>query len=304
MKTKLNYFFESFFRTYRFISRHPITSDNKFSAIKRVVKWQLASKFHPHPIIIPFVEETKLIVTRGMEGATGNLYAGLHEFEDMAFLLHFLREGDVFGDIGANIGAYTILASGVVKANTIAAEPIPATFNLLQQNIKINNLEEMVELHNKGVGASEGMLRFTTDLDSVNHVISAGSTLENTIEVPVKPLNDLFRSTPPSLLKIDVEGYEWNVLTGGSSVLANPILQAIIIELNGSGMRYGITDEQIQQLLVSYNFIPYKYDPFKRELIDKPVLTAGSNTIFIRDKHFVDQRTRQSKTYSVLGKVF
>lgn len=303
MKTKLNYFFESFFRTYRFISRHPITSDNKFSAIKRVVKWQLASKFHPHPIIIPFVEETKLIVTRGMEGATGNLYAGLHEFEDMAFLLHFLREGDVFGDIGANIGAYTILASGVVKAKTVAAEPIPATFNFLQQNIKINNLEELVEVHNKGLGATEDTLRFTTHLDSVNHVVST-SEISNTIEVPIETLNKLFSRIPPTLLKIDVEGFEWEVLLGGESILSNPVLRAIIIELNGSGMRYGISDQQIHKLLVSHNFLPYKYDPFKRELIDRPVLTAGNNAIFIRDKDFVDQRTRQSKTYSVLGKVF
>jgi hypothetical protein len=37
--------------------------------------------------------------------ATGNLYVGLHEFEEMAFLLHFLRRGDLFADVGANVGS-------------------------------------------------------------------------------------------------------------------------------------------------------------------------------------------------------
>ena len=48
-----------------------------------------------------------------MTGATGNIYCGLYEFLDMAFLLHFLRNGDLFGDIGSNIGSYTVLATGL-----------------------------------------------------------------------------------------------------------------------------------------------------------------------------------------------
>ena len=42
---------------------------------------------------------------KGMTGASGNIYFGLHEFEEMGFLLHFLREEDLFIDIGAYIGS-------------------------------------------------------------------------------------------------------------------------------------------------------------------------------------------------------
>lgn len=115
--------------------------------------------------MLPFIEDSKLIVKNGMAGATGNLYAGLHDFEDMAFLLHLLRAEDLFGDIGANIGAYTILASGVVKAKSITVEPIPHTFNHLKHNIQINDLERLVTAYNKGVGALEGNLRFTKNFD-------------------------------------------------------------------------------------------------------------------------------------------
>ena len=63
-----------------------------------------------------------------MTGATGNIYTGLHEFEDMMFLLHLLRPGDIFVDAGANIGSYTVLASAVVGAKSISFEPVPPLF--------------------------------------------------------------------------------------------------------------------------------------------------------------------------------
>ena len=59
-----------------------------------------------------------------MTGATGNIYAGLHEFVDMAFCLHLLRSGDLFVDVGANIGSYTVLASKVAGANSVTLELI------------------------------------------------------------------------------------------------------------------------------------------------------------------------------------
>ena len=47
---------------------------------------------------------------------------------DMACVFHFLRPGDGFLDVGANVGIYTILASGAAQARTLALEPIPAPF--------------------------------------------------------------------------------------------------------------------------------------------------------------------------------
>lgn len=72
------------------------------------------------------------------------IYMGLHEFENMAFLLHFLRKEDLFFDIGADIGSYTILASGHVGAHTFAFEPIPSTFQSLANNVAINRINDSV----------------------------------------------------------------------------------------------------------------------------------------------------------------
>ena len=67
----------------------------------------------------------------GETGLTGNLYAGLHEFADMAFVMHALRPTDLFVDIGANAGSYTILACAVAKARGCAFEPLPSTYRRL-----------------------------------------------------------------------------------------------------------------------------------------------------------------------------
>ncbi len=74
-----------------------------------------------------------------MSGATGNLGVGLHEFVDMAFVVHFLREGDLFLDIGANVGSFTVLAAGVARARSFAFEPIADTARDLRRNIAVVN---------------------------------------------------------------------------------------------------------------------------------------------------------------------
>lgn len=230
---------------------------------------------------------------------------GLHEFEDMAFLLHLLRWGDLFGDTGANIGAYTILASGVVKAKSVTVEPIPSTYKDLENNIKINNAQNLVSAFNKGVGATAGSLKFTKSYDTINHVVSESEHLvEDVIEVPVVTLDHLFPDQLPVLLKIDVEGFELNVLKGGENVLRNQTLKAIIIELNGSGDRYDISDKKVHDLLLSYNFSPYKYEPFTRKLLAISANAGSGNTIYIRDIAFAEHRVAGAEKYHVAGKRF
>ncbi len=102
----------------KFVSSHPLTRDHKLKAYFRVLNWQLRSRLSSE-ICMPWIAGTKLVVKRGMTGATGNIYAGLHEFADMSFLLHFLRPNDLFVDVGANVGSYTVLASGVCKARSM-----------------------------------------------------------------------------------------------------------------------------------------------------------------------------------------
>jgi FkbM family methyltransferase len=253
--------------------------------------------FNPYPIIFPYAEKTKLIISRGMHGATGNLYCGLDEFEDMAFVLHFLRKDDLFIDIGANIGSYTLLASNEVGAETIAIEPIPETYNKLEANIWLNNLENKVKTFNIGLGGEKGVLKFTRALDTVNHVATENET--DTIDVQTEKFDDIINFQKPTLIKIDVEGFETEVLNGMANALINPYLKGIIIELNDSGKRYGYKEEEIHKKLMSHNFKPFLYSPFERKLV-KTGSFGRVNTIYIKDIEFVYERVSSAKKFKIL----
>ena len=112
-----------------FLLSHPLNKRHKFAALIRYVRWQLGSRLVPGIVVFNYINDTRLLAKPGMDAATLNIYTGLYEFEDMSFVLHCLRKDDMFIDIGANIGCYTVLAGSAVGANCISIEPIPSTYN-------------------------------------------------------------------------------------------------------------------------------------------------------------------------------
>ncbi len=287
------------------INEHPLAKKHKITAYFKFFKWQLSQLLFPGPRKLKFIGNTYLLASKGMTGATGNIYCGLHEFEDMAFLLHFLRSEDTFVDVGANIGSYTILASGVCGAKTVSFEPVPETFVHLQNNIELNRLEELVSLQNEAVGGRKGKVNFTSGLDTVNHVLSGNEQSgPKVIEVNINTLDSKLENNHTTLLvKIDVEGFETAVLNGMETTLKDKFLKAIIIELNGSGIRYGYSDKSIHDKLLANNFLPYQYDPFRRKLSVLHTYLA-TNTIYLRDYAFVEQRIVSAKKVSIFSEVF
>lgn len=218
----------------------------------------------------------------------------------MAFALHLLRPGEHFVDVGANVGSYTILAAGAAHARVTAVEPIPGTFAHLQRNVALNALGERVSCHGVGLSEKVGTLRFTSGLDTVNHVVADGENVPFT-EVPVLRLDDLVaqRGGAPTLMKIDVEGHEMSVLRGGSQTLGDPHLLAVIMETNGSGARYGVSDDELRAEMLRYGFAPHGYDPFRRELLE--VARSNGNTVFVRDRAAVEARVRSASTFKLVN---
>jgi len=260
-------------------------------SVLRFVKWQLFSRLFKHPVLLPFTNKTEYLCWNGLTGLTGNYYYGLMEMEEMAFILHYLDRDDTFYDIGANVGAYTILAGLHVGCRTIAFEPHPKTYSYLQKNISLGLKTPNITLLNVGLGSKEGIMKFTSELDTVNHI--AVNDSENVIDVQISVLDDL--SLPaPSVIKIDVEGFEWEVLNGGKLTFSSDRLQAIIIELNESGNRYGKKDDEIRFLLESYGFKPYTYNPFNRELISHN--GTSHNTIYIRNFQKVSEKLKKGNS--------
>lgn len=282
----------------KYVWSHPLNANGKLAAVWRVFRWQIANRLMPGLIALPYVNGTWLFANRGMTGATGNWYCGLHEVHEMAFVLHLLRPGEHFMDVGANVGSYTVLAGGGVKARVTAVEPIPATFEHLQRNVALNAMTERVRCCQVGLSDKPGTLRFSSTLDTVNHVLAKGEDLPS-VDVPVTRLDDLVGQDVPVLMKIDVEGHELAVLQGGAAMLGDPRLLAVIMETNGSGVRYGVSDAQLIDVMREHGFAPFGYDPFGRRLVD--VMDSSGNTVFVRDKASVLSRVKAAQTFRLVN---
>jgi FkbM family methyltransferase len=284
-----------------FIYKHPLNSKQKIASLFKFFKWQLIARLWNGSFIYNWIAESRLIISKGMAGATGNIYVGLMEYEDMSFLLHYLQQDDLFFDIGSNVGVYTVLASKVKNAKTIAIEPIPSTYEYLMDNLQINRLENVIS-KNIGIGNKVAKLAFTSDKDTMNSVATPGDI--NTFEIDVDTLDNLVQVYgAPKIIKIDVEGYEYNVIAGGMNLLQDNKLEAIIIELNSNGMKYGFDDNEIHTILQTAGFNAYTYDPFQRNLLVLEKHKPSHNTIYIRSSAIdkVVQQLKASEKISING---
>lgn len=288
--------------TVDFILSHPLNRDRKVAAFLRFLSWQLRSRALPGPFNVKFAGRARLVARRGLATATGNVYCGLFEFEDMAFVVHALRPGDLFVDVGANIGAYTVLAAKVAGANAIAFEPDPTTYGHLRANIAANDLASTVEARREAVGAAAGELTFTAGLDAVNHVVAGHEHIADVQRVPVVTLDGVLANRLPTMMKIDVEGFETEVINGGRNTIANPALRAIVIELNGSGGRYAFDEDRIHDRLVAAGFQPASYEPFTRTLQGADSRRREANTLYVRDIAAAQALVTAAPPLHVLGR--
>jgi FkbM family methyltransferase len=290
------------FQTLSFILNHPLNQGHKAAALARYLRWQTSSRITSGKISMPFVNKTRLLVRHGMKGATGNIYCGLHEFNDMAFVVHTLRPEDLFVDAGANIGSYTILAAGVAGARTVSVEPAPSTFRDLEDNVRHNDLSPLVQAKNVALGETSGTLHFTSGLDTVNHVVATDESNTDTVSVSVLPLDELLAGEVPTVMKIDVEGFESAVIRGATKTLASPLLLGILMELNGSGTRYGYDEKTLHQQMLKLGFSNAAYDPFTRRISLQS--NAGDNSLYVRDIPALQSRLQSAPRTTINGVSF
>jgi len=294
---------KAFILTVRHILRHPLCAGYRSAALCRYVRWQIGGRLASGPVLVPFINGTQLSVSPGMTGATQNIYTGLHEFEDCGFLLHLLRAGDLFVDVGANVGVYTVLAAGAIGASTVAIEPIPQTFARLLDNLRANSLESKVQALNIGLGSAASTLRFTSDRDTTNRVVTDEGWAGPSLEVPVRTLDAVLDRRTPALIKSDVEGWESEVLAGAEATLSQPSLLAVIVEMNGAEAALNPNEQAVHDRLLSKGFNPYAYDPFTRLLTLLSSKNLGSaNTVYARNLEEIAGRIAEAPPFHVNGR--
>lgn len=283
---------------------HPLNQRQKIQTLSKFISWNIGMKLVSEPIVHEWIGGAKFIARKNEFCLAWNVHCGLLEFNDMSFLLHALSSDDLFVDVGANGGSYTLLASKVKGAKTICFEPVPDTHERLLANIRLNGIGDHVTPLNIGLSDAEGELSFTAnpELTGKNHVLTDSEPSEHTVRVRVKTMDSALENKSPAMLKIDVEGFEAPVLHGAQKILSCPSLLSVIIELNESGARYGVKDDDIVRTLQDHGFSTYAYEPIHRKLeeLNGKNRSAG-NTIFIRDLEAVKSRIARAPKFEING---
>ncbi|MFN2499552.1 MAG: FkbM family methyltransferase [Pyrinomonadaceae bacterium] len=176
----------------------------------------------------------------------------------------FMKPGDTFYDIGANVGAYSLIAAkffaGAVKV--YAFEPAFLNFSQLCRNLFLNGCQEIVIPLPVALSHSTKIDEFNYhdlipggSLHTLGEAIDyKGERFEPVLKQPVLSyqVDDLiaqFNLPSPNHIKIDVDGIELSVLRGADETLSNPTLRSIVVELEE-----GENEAQISDYLFSKGF--------------------------------------------------
>jgi FkbM family methyltransferase len=163
-----------------------------------------------------------------------------YEEETVDCMLEMLHPGDVFVDLGANIGILTLLAARAVapSGRVFAFEPTPATARLLRQNVHSNGLANITTIEELAVSAEPGRARFAVfERSPTNSFALPTDVGAEFIDVEVTSLDAYFeRLGWPSvaIVKMDVEGQESNVFRGMAELARRNPKMCVIFEYHGA----------------------------------------------------------------------
>ncbi len=205
-------------------------------------------------------------------------FLGEYEDAELKFTEKSLNPGDVFLDIGANIGLYSLYAFKSVgnSGRVISFEPLKVNFNTLSHNVSINNARNIV-LENIGISDREGEIEILYDeheanLGMASSYLSDYSHSQKIATISIDQYMDRNPVEKVDFIKIDIEGGEYQALLGMKNTLIkhSPIL---LIEINEEVLSR--TPHNEKDILMFLKDLGYE----KQAIDDNPV---RKNFAFIR----------------------
>jgi len=200
----------------------------------------------------------------GMEGSVlvrepvGSVYGfskNYRQIDDLAAMLNVIKSGDVLFDVGANYGHYSLAAWDRAKPIEVHAfEPETQAFARLLENRRLNKADWHCQ--KLALGSQPGFSTISTDVGGYNHIVANGEKgpCEHCFVVT---LDDYARGAGVdriAVLKIDVEGFESEVLGGAQHLLSNQKINWIVLENEGHQKRYNVTEDTYENFFKPHGY--------------------------------------------------
>lgn len=142
-----------------------------------------------------------------------------HEEKFTSYLYNKKEEG-IFVDVGTHIGRYSILMAKK-GWKVFSFEPLKTNFNQLKINASLNNVKARINFYNLGLGNKKGKAKISYDKDKGGEASLAFNKYHSTEEIKLDKLDNIlkFSNQKKIILKIDVEGFEYEVLKGAKNFI-------------------------------------------------------------------------------------
>tara|TARA_X000000368_G_C22967210_1_gene683736 strand:- start:103 stop:906 length:804 start_codon:yes stop_codon:yes gene_type:complete len=178
------------------------------------------------------------------------------------------EKDSVFYDIGANVGVYSLFSSLVSKSKTYSFEPEANNFQVLMENLYINNLNKLVTPYPIGISDKTELSKLNLskfESGQSHHTVGEFALDHNTLsKIPsvftqgvfsttIDDLWNRFNLPIPNYIKIDVDGIELKIINGAIKTLKNQDLKSVLVEINPKRNE----DEEILKI---FNFYKFTYD--------------------------------------------
>jgi FkbM family methyltransferase len=219
------------------------------------------------------VENVTLYLNRNDAVLNALLLLGLFEVMETILFKRLLKPGMVFLDVGANIGYYSALASSLVgkEGTVISLEPEINNFALLQKTLNANQGPDY-RLFNIAAASEDATAQFYVSEENCGDNRLAGNVrpqggLEwRTVTVSCRRIDDLIRENNlplPDLIKVDVQGFEAEVLKGCRELFEKKARFVMMIEFWPEGLKAAGSDpisflREIRQLGFGVQYITLK----------------------------------------------
>lgn len=241
----------------RYVWTHPSNAGQRPRAMLRAVRYQAQARLLGRRAVAALGERSRLWVDPHRTAAAMVLYANPPDLPEMLVWRRALRDGGLFIDVGANVGTYTIWAAEL-GAEVIALEPAADTFGLLEENIALNGYR--VTAVRAAAGDHCGRVQFTAGLDAGNSLAPDGSVTTDLVTI-----DSLVGDRRVTGMKVDVEGFEIDVLRGAARALAERRIGLIQLEWNHAcALAVGTDRRPIGELLARHGYRLYRPDPHGR----------------------------------------
>jgi FkbM family methyltransferase len=244
------------------IARHPANRGGRLAAERRAIEWHWRTRAGDGEAVVTVDGLTRLVARPQQFSAVWTIYDGVHEWEELQFCLRYLRAGDHFVDVGANVGVFsTLVGTRIPGVRITAIEPFPPVREDLLANLALNDLSgDVVDVVDSAVSDTAGEATFEVlDRDVLNRLAPGSDGSTTGITVPVTTLDELVGDDPPALIKIDVEGSELLVMKGARRLLAgaNGAAPVLLFEHAGYCAHFGITPAEVRAFLRSVGYTIY-----------------------------------------------